>query len=102
MGGINSGSINLIFDYVPHEERTAALAISNVVAGLLGIISSLIGAAILSRIQKMGGFRILGATLHAQQVLALISVVLIVCLILYVKFVIFPLRRNAEIKRDGA
>ena len=94
MGGINSGSINLIFDYVTPKQRTAALGIKNAISGFLAFLFSIIGGRILACIQANGGIRIFGVCLYAQQFLALLSVVIIFLLMLYTRFVVSPLQRS--------
>lgn len=99
MGGINSGAMNLIFDYVTPEQRTAALGIKNAISGFLAFFVSFLGGRILAAIQANGGLSLFGIRLYAQQFLALLSVVIILLLMFYIKVVVFPLRRNG---RDDA
>ena len=91
LGGINGGVINLIFDYVRPDERSVALGVKNAVGGILAFLSALVGGAILSLIQERGGLTLFGINLYAQQVLALISFVIIILLIVYMRLVITPL-----------
>lgn len=84
MGGINSGSINLIYDYVDHEKRTAALAIKNTLAGFAGFFTTLLISPLVSYIQDNGN-SIFGISVYAQQLTSLISVVVCVALLVYIR-----------------
>ena len=100
MGGVNSGVINLIYDYVVPEERTAALGIKNAFGGIVSFFTALGAGALLARIQANGGFSFFGITLYAQQVLAFSTVAVILCLLVYMRRVIAPMKRvsvDAEI-----
>ena len=91
--GINSGVINLIYDYVVPEDRAVALGIKNSIGGIVGFLAALVSGAILAGIQAKGGFRIFGLNLYAQQVLSFMSFVAVVLLIVYMRFVVMPMRR---------
>ena len=105
MAGINSGSINLIFDFVPLSGRQAAMGLKNAIGGVLGFVSGLLGGLILGAIQGADGtgkFHLFGLELYAQQFLSFISFVMIALLILYMFFVIFPLQKKREAERKAA
>ena len=91
--GINSGVINLIYDYVKPEERSVALGVKNAVGGFVGFFAALIGGALLSVIQAKGGVHILGTSVYAQQILACITISVILCLIVYMRIVVVPMKR---------
>ena len=93
MAGINSGVINLIYDYVVPEERAVAMGVKNALGGILGFLAALIGGAVLGNIQSAGGFNFFGINLYAQQVLSAFTVVGIVILIFYMRLVIAPMKR---------
>ena len=93
MAGINSGVINLIYDYIPDRDRSVAMGVKNALGGIVGFFAALISGAILGDIQAAGGFNIFGQTLYAQQVLAFISFITTVLLIVYMRVVIAPMRR---------
>lgn len=84
MGGINSALINMIFDYAPYENRADALAISQAASGVVGFLTTLAVSPLVAFIQRKG-IRILGFSLYAQQVVTIISLVIIVFVIIYVK-----------------
>ena len=82
-GGINSALTNLVFDYTSHEERADALAISQAVAGTAGFLTTLAVSPLITLIQENGN-RVLGIPMYAQQLLSLISLLVIVGAILYI------------------
>ena len=82
-GGINSALTNLVFDYTSHEERADALAISQAIAGTVGFLTSLAVSPLVTLIQKNGN-RVLGIPIYAQQLLSVVSLLVIVGAILYI------------------
>lgn len=84
MGGINSALINMIFDYAPYENRADTLAISQAASGVSGFLTTLAVSPLVASIQSKG-ISILGCSLYAQQVVTVISLVIIVFVIIYVK-----------------
>lgn len=98
MAGINSGVINFVYDYVEHQDRASAMGVKSALGGFLAFFTALFSGAIMSAIQKNGGFNILGANLYAQQVLSALSCVAVVILIVYMRLVIAPLKRVEEIE----
>ena len=97
--GLNSGLLNLVYDYVAPADRAAALGIKNACGGFVGFLVSLGAGAILTKIQSAGGLTIFGITLYAQQVLAIISALIIPLFILYIVKVIVSMQR---VDRDAA
>ena len=91
--GINSGLLNLVYDYVVPADRAAALGIKNACGGFVGFLASLGAGAALAKIQEMGGLTVFGHTLYAQQVLAIASTVITPLFILYIVKVIVPMHR---------
>lgn len=87
LGGINSALINLVFDYVKPERRSDSLAICQAVAGVLGFVTTLVFSPFATFIQQNGN-KIFGLTVYAQQILSLISIIVVVVDILYVHFVL--------------
>ena len=87
MAGINSGLMNIIFDYVPKEERAPALGIKSAAGGLAGFLSSFLGGYIIYTTQSNGD-KIAGYTVYGQQILSGITFVLCIGLIMYMIFVI--------------
>ena len=83
LGGINSALINLIFDYIPTEKRADSLAFSQAVSGLLGFLATLFVSFLVSYIQNNGN-SIFGINIYAQQVMSILSLLITVCVLLYV------------------
>ena len=96
MAGINSGVINLIYDYVPDRDRATAMGIKNAMGGILAFFTALGSGLILARIQANGGLQIFGMTLYAQQFLAFLSCAMTLILIIYMRTVIAPLHKITE------
>ena len=91
--GINSATSNLMLDYVPREKSDYAIALNSCIIGLAGFGSTLVGSAILSKIQENGN-TVFGTTMYAQQLLCLISAIITVALVLYLALVIRKLKRT--------
>ena len=99
MAGINSGILNMVYDYVEKDDRATAMGVNNALGGIIAFFTALLSGAILAVIQKDGGFRIFGATLYAQQVLSILSCIAVVALIIYMRLVIVPLKRASDVER---
>ena len=67
---------NYLFEITPPEERTAAISLSTLCSGLAGFGATLIASGIFDFIQK-NGFSLFGIKLYAQQVMAIISLMII-------------------------
>ena len=93
MAGLNSGVINLVYDYVGPSDRAVAMGVKNALGGILGFLIALLSGFILGKIQEAGGFNLFGITLYAQQVLAFISFVCVIVLIFYMRIVIAPMEK---------
>ena len=99
MAGINSGVINLIYDYVVPEDRAVAMGIKNALGGILGFFTALLSGLALEKIQSMGGIHLFGTSVYAQQILSLASFAGTVLLIVYMRAVIAPLNKIS--KKEG-
>ena len=78
---------NLIFDYVSPDKRADSLAICQAASGVAGFLATLAVSPLVSHIQANGN-TVFGIPMYAQQFLSLISLVLTVITIIYVKKVI--------------
>lgn len=87
MGGINSSITNLVFDYVPEEKRTDSLAITQTIGGVSGFLATLAISPLVDFVQKNGN-SIFGIQIHAQQLTAIISVILTITAAVYTKKVL--------------
>lgn len=85
--GINSGMSNITFDYVDMRDFTVAMGARNAVSGIVGFLISLLGSAIVSAVQKNGSM-VLGHTIYAQQILSVLTCVVLALTVLYLRKVI--------------
>jgi len=92
MAGINSATINLIYDYVDKEKRVGALALKSTLAGFTGFFTTLAISPLVSYIQNNGNV-FLGIFVYAQQVVSVIAVVLLIVLILYLNLVVRKIKK---------
>ena len=93
MAGINSGAINLIYDYVEPHQRTGALAIRGALAGLVGFATTLIFTAPVTHIEENGNM-LFGFHVYPQQVMSAVALILTLVVILYLNTVIKKLKRK--------
>ena len=91
MAGINSATINLIYDYVDKEKRIGALAINCTLSGFAGFFTTLCVSPLVEYIQENGNV-FFGISMYAQQLVSLISVVLMVGLLVYLNLVVKKLK----------
>ena len=94
MAGINGADINLIYDAVPYERRTGAIAIRGALAGFLGFFATLAVRPLVRHIQETNTF--FGIEVYAQQVLSLISTIIIVFIIIYINTALRGFKRIYE------
>lgn len=87
LGGINSAWINLIFDYVAPDGRTTSLAICQAISGAVGFFATLAVSPLISLVQNNGN-SVFGIPIYAQQLLSIVSVVILLLAALYVRFVL--------------
>ncbi len=95
LAGINSGTINLVYDYVPHDQRVAALALQNSIAGIAGFLTTTLVSFLVEHIQKNGNV-FLGMNVYAQQVVSVFGFVGSVICELYLIFVIRKIHKVKE------
>ncbi len=82
-GAIEIGRNNLIFDAVPEEERSDALALSQSLCGLAGFAATAVCGVLVSAVQA-GGNRVLGLPLYAQQLMSILAAILALLAAVYV------------------
>ncbi len=92
MAGISSASINLLYDYVPVEQRVSAFALQQSCSGIAGFLATLAVSPLVSRIQKNGN-SLFGISIYAQQLLSLLSCAVVCFIILYLIFVMRRVKR---------
>ncbi len=91
MAGINSSVINLIYDYVERDQRTSALALQQTFAGFAGFFITLLLSPLVSLIQ--GAQQSGSSPLYAQQIMSIISFVIVLAEIVYINTVIKRLKK---------
>lgn len=87
MAGSNQNMLSITYSYVDSKYFVQASAIKNSIGGLCGFGASLLASKLLSYIQENNN-TIFGIKVYGQQVLALISLVIVVIAIFYTHFVI--------------
>lgn len=97
MAGINSGSINLIYERVSMEKRVCALAFKNTLTGLVGFGTTLLAGVFVEHIQSAGNM-LFGIPLYAQQAASAISAVLVGGILVYLNTVVkkLPLAKDND------
>ena len=91
MAGINSATINLIYDYVDKEKRTGALALKSTICGFAGFFTTLIVSPLVSYVQRNEN-RLFGINIYAQQIVSVISAILLVVLLVYLNTTVKQLK----------
>ncbi|MBE6536036.1 MAG: MFS transporter [Ruminococcaceae bacterium] len=87
LAGVNQNSFNIAYSYVDSDYITEALAIKNFIGGLFGFFASLVGSRILKYVQSNGN-TLFGIHVYGQQLLAAISLVLILAALFVMIFVV--------------
>ena len=87
MAGINSGSLNILYEYMPPEKRTGALAFKSSVSGIVGFLITLLASPLVKFIQERGNI-LFGKTIYAQQVLSAFACLVTITIIIYLNTVI--------------
>lgn len=96
LSGINSGLVNLVYDYVPRESRTGAIAIKNTVAGFAGFFTTLAVRPLVDKIQANGNSFWFIDGVYAQQVLSAFGFVMTAIALVYLNFVIRRLEKKCS------
>jgi MFS family permease len=87
MAGLNSNMMNIVYSYVDERYFVQASAIKNSIGGLCGFVTAILASRLLGYIQANGNM-IFGIHIYGQQVLALISTVLVLVALIFTHFVI--------------
>lgn len=85
--GLNQNSFNIAYSYVDSDYITEALAMKNCIGGLCGFGASLLGSRILKYVQSNGN-SLFGMHIYGQQVLAGISLILVLVSLAVMRFVV--------------
>ena len=84
MAGINSGVMNIIYDYVDKDKQMVALAFKASIAGVVGFLTTLAFTPFVNFINGLD-IVIFGYKIYAQQILSLIAIAITTFLIIYNK-----------------
>ena len=87
MAGINQNMTNITYSYVEEKYFVQATSIKNSIGGLCGFLASLLASRLLAAVQANGN-TVFGIPVYGQQVLALITTLILIGTILFVHFVI--------------
>ena len=82
--GTNQNSYNIVYSYVDSKYIVQAMAIKNCIGGLFGFSASVLGGVILDFIQKNNN-SVFGIQIYGQQVLSLISFIIFMTAIAYIR-----------------
>lgn len=95
MAGINGGISNITYDYIDKEHFSMALGTRQAVSGIVGFLASLLGSAVVTKVQAAGN-TVFGTTIYAQQLLAAAAAVIMVIAVIYLSTAIkrMPLEEN--------
>jgi len=96
MAGINSGSFNILYEYMPPEKRTSAIAFKSTVSGIVGFFATLAASPLVSYIQSKEN-SLFGATIYAQQILSLFACFVTLFIIIYLNTVVKKLPKSENI-----
>ena len=87
IAGTNANRFNITYSYVKSEYIAQAMTIQNSISGVLGFLATLAGSFILSYIQERDNM-IFGIPVYGQQILSVISLIIVVVAIIYDRTVI--------------
>lgn len=93
LAGMNSGIMNVIFDYVPKKKRTGAVSILYTIGGLVGFGSTLAAKPLVDYVQKSGNRFLFLNHVYAQQILSVIGAILALSALIYLNTVIKGLKK---------
>ena len=82
--GTNQNSFNITYNYVNPKYISQAMAIKNSIGGICGFVSALVAEKIVSHIRAADNM-LFGLNVLPQQVLSVISFVLAMAVVLYIK-----------------
>lgn len=91
MAGLVQNMQSVVYSYVDRRYFVQASAIKNSIGGVAGFLAALLGGRILEAVQANGNM-LFGIPVYGQQLLAAISLVLLLVAIVYNRLVILPQR----------
>ena len=87
MAGLNSGIVNITFDYIDTEHFSAAMGMRNALGGVIGFLMTVLGSRVVSAIQANDN-SLFGIPLYAQQALSILTCAIMIITVLYIRAVI--------------
>ncbi len=93
LAGMNSGIMNVIFDYVDREKRNGAVAMLYTVGGLVGFAATLAVKPIVDYVQKNGNSFLFFDHIYAQQILSVLGAALALATLAYINTVVKRLNK---------
>ena len=93
LAGMNSGVMNVIFDYVDKEKRNGAVAILYTAGGLVGFIATLAVKPIVDYVQENGNSFLFFDHIYAQQILSALGAALALATLAYINIVVKRLKK---------
>lgn len=93
LAGMNSGIMNVIFDYVEREKRNGAVAILYTVGGLVGFAATIAVKPIVDFVQKGGNSFLFFDHIYAQQILSALGALLALAALVYLNTVVKKLKK---------
>ena len=93
LAGMNSGIMNVIFDYVEKEKRNGAVAILYPVGGLVGFVATLAVKPLLDYVQKNGNSFLFFEHIYAQQILSALGSALALATLVYLNAAVKKLEK---------
>ena len=84
MAGINSATMNLIYDYVSPRHRPGALALNQSVSGVCGFLTTVLLTPAMRAIKARGNI-VFGLTVYSQQIFAAVSLAISLLCALFIK-----------------
>ena len=94
LAGMNSGIMNIIFDYVPREKRNGAVSILYTIGGLIGFCSTLIAKPLVDYVQSSGNSFLFIEHIYAQQILSVIGAALTLATLIYLNTVVKKMNKE--------
>lgn len=92
MSGMNSSGANLAMDYASPEVATPLIGIGGAAGGICAFLSTLFGSLVIGA-ATAGGNSLFGLTVYGQQILSLISCLLLLVLLVYLRLRVRPMER---------
>lgn len=89
--GMNSSRANLAMDYTAPDVARSLIGVSGAAGGVCGFLASLLGSLVITA--AAGGNSLFGLTVYGQQILSLISCLLLLVLLVYLRLRVRPMER---------